>query len=117
VASAIVAIEQEARCAFEEGDDRGPDLSVKMRIAFEDGNDSVPHPLQNSVASALRSDQGGPSFPMSVSASSSKRAREVESRMRGNTHVRFGGAGRGNRPTETVDTAPRPDPYQERLYK
>src|SRR3954470_11486904 len=35
----------------------------------------------------------------------------VESRMRGNTHVRFGGAGRGNGPTETVDTAPRPDPY------
>jgi hypothetical protein len=41
----------------------------------------------------------------------------VESRMRGNTHVRFGGAGRGNGPTETVDTAPRPDPYQERLNK
>jgi putative transposase len=37
--------------------------------------------------------------------------------MRGNTHVRFGGAGRGNGPTETVDTAPRPDPYQERLNK
>ena len=41
----------------------------------------------------------------------------VESRMRGNTHVRFGGAGRGNGLTETVDTAPRPDPYQERLNK
>jgi hypothetical protein len=40
-----------------------------------------------------------------------------ESRMRGNTHVRFGGAGRGNGPTETVDTAPRPDPYQERLNR
>ena len=37
--------------------------------------------------------------------------------MRGNAHVRFGGAGRGNGPTETVDTAPRPDPYQERLNK
>jgi hypothetical protein len=37
--------------------------------------------------------------------------------MRGNTHVRFGGAGRGNGPTETVDTAPRPDPYQERLNR
>jgi hypothetical protein len=34
--------------------------------------------------------------------------------MRGNTHVRFGGAGRGNGPTETVDTASRPDPYSER---
>jgi hypothetical protein len=41
----------------------------------------------------------------------------VESRMHGNTHVRFGGAGRGNGPTETVGTAPRPDPYQERLNK
>lgn len=37
--------------------------------------------------------------------------------MRGNTHVRFGGAGRGNGPTEKVDTAPRPDPYLERLNK
>ena len=37
--------------------------------------------------------------------------------MRGNTHVRFGGAGRGNGPTETVDTAPRPDPYLERINK
>jgi hypothetical protein len=41
----------------------------------------------------------------------------VESRMRGNTRVRFGGAGRGDGPTETVDTAPRPDPYQERLNR
>jgi putative transposase len=37
--------------------------------------------------------------------------------MRGNTHVRFGGAGRGNGPTETVDTAPRPDPYSEQLNR
>jgi hypothetical protein len=37
--------------------------------------------------------------------------------MRGNAHVRFGGAGRGNGPIETVDTAPRPDPYLERLNK
>ena len=32
-------------------------------------------------------------------------------------NIRFGGAGRGNGPTETVDTAPRPDPYQERLNR
>ena len=29
----------------------------------------------------------------------------------------IGGAGRGNGPIETVDTAPRPDPYQERLNR
>jgi hypothetical protein len=36
----------------------------------------------------------------------------VESRMRGDTHVRFGGAGRGTRSSEKGDTAPRPDPYK-----
>lgn len=34
----------------------------------------------------------------------------VESRMRGDTHVRFGGAGRGNGHRQR-GTAPRPDPY------
>jgi len=45
------------------------------------------------------------------------RHEHVESRMRGNTHVRFGGAGRGKRTPETVGTAPRPDPYSERLNR
>ena len=31
--------------------------------------------------------------------------------MRGNTHVRFGGAGRENRSVDKADTASRPDPY------
>lgn len=34
----------------------------------------------------------------------------VESRMRGNVHVRFGGAGRGDG-LPRGSTAPRPDPY------
>ena len=37
-----------------------------------------------------------------------QRHEPAESRMRGNTHVRFGGAGRGNGPSET--TTPRPGP-------
>ena len=36
--------------------------------------------------------------------------------MRGNAHVRFGGAGRGDGHPKRC-TAPRPDPYQERLNK
>ena len=40
----------------------------------------------------------------------------VESRMRGNTHVRFGGAGRGNGLTERQHRAPA-RPYLERLNK
>jgi len=34
----------------------------------------------------------------------------VESRMRGNTHVRFGGAGRGNGPFERTALRPGPIP-------
>ena len=37
--------------------------------------------------------------------------------MRGNAHVRFGGAGRGNGPARKRGTAPRPDPYLERLNR
>jgi hypothetical protein len=37
-----------------------------------------------------------------------QRHKPVESRMRGNAHVRFGGAGRGNGPPER--TTPRPGP-------
>ena len=39
----------------------------------------------------------------------------VESRMRGNAHVRFGGADRGNGPPETV--APRPGPTPTTLER
>ena len=38
----------------------------------------------------------------------------VESRMRGNTHVRFGECGPGKRTGRKADTAPRPDPYHVR---
>ncbi len=37
--------------------------------------------------------------------------------MRGNAPVRFGGSGRGNGAVRKDATAPRPDPYQERLNK
>ncbi len=39
------------------------------------------------------------------------------SRTRGNAPVRFRGAGRGNGAVRKDATAPRPDPYQERLNK
>ena len=39
----------------------------------------------------------------------------VESRMRGNAHVRFGGAGRGDGRFERSEPAPRYDPYLERV--
>ena len=37
--------------------------------------------------------------------------------MRGNAHVRFGGAGHGNQTSGNGGTAPGPDPYLERVNK
>jgi len=37
--------------------------------------------------------------------------------MRGNAHVRFGGAGRGNAPCESMTACPGPIPTKERLNK
>lgn len=39
-----------------------------------------------------------------------EQADRLESRMRGNTHVRFGGAGRGNGPSERTTLRPGPIP-------